>query len=88
MLVRTIFKLKSRGWAILSENDQRSALLIPASALVGLVGGNIDKDTFVKIRYEGKVLLMLTEDLRRDGEVKEVPRGSEVNHTQDGVKAS
>jgi hypothetical protein len=63
-----IFRLKTRSRAILSENDQRSAVPIPASALVVVVGGDIDEDAFIKIRYEGKLLLMLAEDLRSDGE--------------------
>jgi hypothetical protein len=37
--------------------------------MVVLVGGNLDEDAFVKIRYEGKVLLMLSEDLRSGGEL-------------------
>jgi hypothetical protein len=68
--VRQIFKLKNRvGRAILSEDDQRTIIPIPARAMVTLVGGNIDEDPFVKIRYEGKVLLMLAEDLRSGGEL-------------------
>jgi hypothetical protein len=63
-----IFRLKTRSRAVLSENDQRSAIPIPASALVVVVGGDIDEDAFIKIRYEGKLLLMLAEDLRSDGE--------------------
>ena len=49
---------------VLDEGDHRSAMLLPASAQVVLVGGNIERDTFVKIRYQAKVLLMLSEDLR------------------------
>jgi hypothetical protein len=64
----SIFKLKTRSRAILSENDQRNVIPIPASAMVTLVGGDIDEDAFVKIRYGGKVLMMLAEDLRSDGE--------------------
>jgi hypothetical protein len=64
----SIFKLKTRSRAILSENDQRNVIPIPASAMVTLVGGDIDADAFVKIRYGGKVLMMLTADLRSDGE--------------------
>jgi hypothetical protein len=66
--VGSIFKLKTRSRAILSENDQRNVIPIPASAMVTLVGGDIDEDAFVKIRYGGKVLMMLAEDLRSDGE--------------------
>ena len=63
-----IFRLKTRSRAVLSEHDQRSVVPIPANALIVIVGGNIDQDAFVKIRYEGKVLMMLAEDLRSDGE--------------------
>ena len=65
----SIFKLKNRGRAVLSENDQRSVIPIPANAMVTLVGGDIDEDAFVKIRYGGKVLMMLSEDLRSGGEL-------------------
>ena len=41
---------------------------IPANAKVVLVGGDIYEDAFVKIRYAGKILLMLSEDLRAGGE--------------------
>jgi hypothetical protein len=43
--------------------------LLERSAMVVLVGGDIDEDIFVKIRYEGKVLHMLSEDLRSTGEL-------------------
>ena len=64
-----IFTLKDRSRAILSENDQRSVIPIPARAMVTLVGGDIDEDAFVKIRYGGRILLMLSEDLRSGGEL-------------------
>jgi hypothetical protein len=60
--------LKTRSRAVLSERDQRSVVPIPANALIVIVGGNIDQDAFVKIRYEGKILMMLADDLRSDGE--------------------
>ncbi len=64
-----IFKLKDRSRAIFSDKDQRRIIPIPARAMVTLVGGDIDEDAFVKIRYEGKVLLMSSEDLRSGGEL-------------------
>ena len=64
-----VFKLKNRGRAILSEEDYRTVIPIPAKAKVVLVGGDIDQDPFVKIRYGGRVLLMLAEDLRSGGEL-------------------
>jgi hypothetical protein len=42
---------------------------IPASAMVVLVAGDIEEDAFVKIRYEGKILDILSEDLRSGGEL-------------------
>ena len=61
--------MKNRSRAILSENDQRSIIPIPSSAIVVLLGGDIDEDAFVKIRYGSKVLLMFSEDLRSCGEL-------------------
>jgi hypothetical protein len=58
------YRLKTGTMAIFSEGDRRSVVLIPANAEVLLVGGHMDYDTFVKIRHRGKVLLMLSEDLR------------------------
>jgi hypothetical protein len=67
--VGIIFKLKDRGRAILPEQNSRKVIFIPSTAMVTLLGGDIDEDAFVKIRYEGKVLLMLSEDLRNGGEL-------------------
>lgn len=65
----TIFKLKTRGRAIKSLENYRNVILIPENAMVTLVGGDIDEDAFVRIRYEGKVLMMLADDLRSGGEL-------------------
>lgn len=64
-----IFKLKNRRRAILSEEDHRAVMPIPARATVVLVGGDIREDRFVTIRYRGRVLLMHSEDLRTSGEL-------------------
>jgi len=39
----SIFKMKTRSKAILSENDQRTVIPIPAKATVVLVGGDMDE---------------------------------------------
>jgi hypothetical protein len=49
MMTGNTFKLKTDTMAILSEGDHRSVILIPATAQVILVGGDIKRDTFVKI---------------------------------------
>lgn len=64
-----IFKLRNRRRAILSEEDHQTVMPIPARATVVLVGGDIEEDPFVKIRYGGRVLLMHSEDLRNSGEL-------------------
>ena len=64
-----IFKLKNQRRAIVSESEYRTVVPIPAKAKVVLVGGDVDEDAFVKIRYGGKVLMMLAEDLRSGGEL-------------------
>jgi hypothetical protein len=61
--------LKTRSRAILSENNHGRVIPIPASAMVTLIGGDIDVDAFVKIRYGGKVLLMFSEELRSCSEL-------------------
>ena len=37
--------------------------------MVTLIGGDIDEDAFVKIRYRGKALLMFSEELRNGSEL-------------------
>jgi hypothetical protein len=63
--VESTLKLKNDCKAIFSEDNQGRVIVIPASAMVTLVEGDLEQDRFVKIRYQGKVLLTLSEDLRR-----------------------
>jgi hypothetical protein len=63
--VERTLKLKNDSKAIFSEDNQWRVVVIPASAQVTLVEGDLEQDRFVKIRYQGKVVLMLSEDLRR-----------------------
>ena len=53
-----------RGLRLASINHS-SVVRIPANAQVVLVEGTVERDRFVRIRYERNVLLMLSEDLRR-----------------------
>ena len=63
--MESTLKLKNDCKAIFSENNQWRVVVIPSSALVTLVEGDLEQDRFVKIRYQGKVVLILSEDLRR-----------------------
>jgi hypothetical protein len=68
MMPPRVFRLNGCTFAILSENDQRTAVTIPPNALVTIVLGDIAGDGFIKIRYRQKVLIMLALDLRSRGE--------------------
>ena len=58
-------KLRNDCKAIFSEDDKWRVVVIPANAQVTLVEGDIEQDRLVTIRYQGKVVLILSEDLRR-----------------------
>lgn len=64
-LVEHTIKLKNDSKAIFSEDNRWRVVVIPASADVVLLEGDIQQDRFVKIRYQGKVVLILSDDLRR-----------------------
>lgn len=57
-------KLRTGTMAIFAVDDHRSVILIPASAEVVVLGGDIERDSFIKVRYHGKVLSILSEDIR------------------------
>jgi hypothetical protein len=63
--VEQTLKLRNDSKAIFSEDNRWRVVVIPASAQVALVEGDMERDRFVKIRYQGKVVLILSEDLRR-----------------------
>jgi hypothetical protein len=63
--VEITYTLKNGSKAVLPERNRSSIVHIPASAQVVVVEGNIERDRFVRIRYQANVLLMLSEDLRR-----------------------
>ena len=63
--MESTLRLKNDSKAIFSEDNHWRVIVIPASAQVTLVDGDIEQDRFVKIRYQGKVVLILSEDLRR-----------------------
>ena len=67
--MRTIFKMTGLANAVLRKGDQKRAVSIPASAMVVLLNGNISKDAVVEIRFRGKVLHMLSSQLRNGSEL-------------------
>jgi hypothetical protein len=67
--MRTIFKMTGPTNAVRHQGDQKRAVSIPASAMVVLLNGNISEDAVVKIRFRGKVLHMLSSQLRSGSEL-------------------
>jgi hypothetical protein len=65
MVVAGTFKFTNGTTAIFPEkNNHRSVVLIPVGAHVVVVGGDIELDSFIKIRYDDRVLLIRPQDLR------------------------
>ena len=65
MIVAGTFKLRNGTMAIFAEkNNHRSVILIPVGASVAVVGGDVERDSFINIRYDDKLLLIRPEDLR------------------------
>jgi len=65
MIVAGTFKLRNGTIAIfLERNNHRSVILIPVGASVAVVGGDVERDSFINIRYDDKLLLIRPEDLR------------------------
>lgn len=62
------FKLSTSTTGILSENNQRVIVTIPANAVVALVDGDPEGNGFVKVQYRDKTLSMFAVDLRSRGE--------------------
>jgi hypothetical protein len=63
------FKLNTPTMAILSENDKRTVVTLPANAVVMVVAGDASGDGLLKIRYRNQVLEMFAVDLRVRGEL-------------------
>ena len=65
MIVAGTFKLRNGTTAIFPEkNNHRSVILIPVGASVAVVGGDVERDSFINVRYDDKLLLIRPEDLR------------------------
>lgn len=62
---RRTFRLNASTMAVLSENGQRTLVVIPAHAIVSVIVGDINGDGLVKVRYQNRVLPVFADDLRR-----------------------
>jgi hypothetical protein len=65
MIIAGTFKFTNGTMAIFPEKrNHRSVVLIPVGAHVVVVGGEVERDSFINIRYDDKVLLIRPEDFR------------------------
>lgn len=62
------FRTTSAIFGIIDEKDQRSSLVIPANAILRVIEGPTDGDRLVDIFWQGRRLLMFTQDLRMRAE--------------------
>lgn len=68
-MVEAVFKLRTPTVAVLSENEQRRVITIPAHALITIIAGDLACNGLLKIRYRNQDLEMFALDLRTRGEV-------------------
>lgn len=79
MIIAGTFKFTNGTMAIFPEkNNHRSVILIPANARVAVLGEDTRNDGFIKVGYQGKVLLIRPEDFRYGIGLVSEPRETEV----------
>lgn len=68
-MAECVFKLRTPTVAVLSENEQRRVVTIPAQALITIVAGDLACNGLLKIRYRNQDLEMFALDLRTRAEI-------------------
>jgi hypothetical protein len=58
------YRVRETTFAILSLDGSRIPVTLPVNALVLLIDGPLDGNRLVEIIWEGKILLMFTQDMR------------------------
>ena len=80
MLTGKEFRLSSSVLGIYTEDEQRTAVMIPEGAIVYVVSGPVGQDRMVDVRWDEKVVAVFAVDLTK--------RGSEVQSIRDDRAAS
>jgi len=66
---RQAFRLKTPTLGTISSDDgHRVAVTIPQNAIVTVINGPLDGNPMVDVLWEGKTIMMFTQDLRTRGE--------------------
>jgi hypothetical protein len=58
------YRVRETTFAILSLDGSRIPVTLPVNAIVLLIDGPLDGNRLVEIIWEGKILLMFTQDMR------------------------
>ena len=65
---RETYRITSPAVVLVQEDDRRVSQMIPKGAMVSFDGRTFNGDKLVEVLWEGKVVLMFTQDLRSRGE--------------------
>ena len=58
------YRVRETALAILSTGGERIPVTLPINAILILVDGPLDGDRLVDVTWEGKTLMMFTQDMR------------------------
>ena len=62
--MRETFRVKQTTFAILSVDGVRVSITLPINATIVLIAGPLDGNRLVDVEWEGKTVLMFTQDMR------------------------
>ena len=80
MLTGKFFQLNLNTLGIHSEDGQRTAVMVPAGAIIQVVSGPRTEDRMIDVIWEGRTLSVFTEDF--------LARSEESASVKDGRAAS
>jgi hypothetical protein len=64
---RETYRITSPALVLFRENERHVSHTIPKGAVVSFDGKTFDGDKLVEVQWDGKVVLMFTQDLRSRG---------------------
>lgn len=67
-MARETYRITSPALVLFQENDRQVSQMIPKGTVVSFEGKSFNGDKLVEVLWDGKVVLMFTQDLRSRGE--------------------
>ena len=68
------FRMKTPTLAILTEDHAKIPVMIPKGAEVEILDGPLNGNRLVDVRWEGKTVMVFTNDIRDRGERVDAPK--------------